>query len=131
MTKRQIERPLLLPFPGFQNNRFHVNLLLIVVCLWFGLPVISVGNITVGGTERQSHVEFFTASAKRFQGCCGTGGTKENQEDLYWLSGNLHTEIGDESFRLKKKFPDIQVAVDNNRIHGIQQLRASTGDIVR
>ena len=93
----------------------------------FHVPVIAVGNITVGGTGKTPHVEYLVRLLqKKFNLAILSRGYKRKTKG-YLLADNKSTtrDIGDEPFQMKQKFPDISVAVDKKRVHGIQQL---TGD---
>lgn len=128
MIKRQIERPLLLPFSLIFRTIVSLRNLLfdteVLSSERFGLPVISVGNITVGGTGKTPHVEFLTKLLhKDFRVAVMSRGYKRKSRGFVLATRKSSlADIGDESLQIKQKFPDIQVAVDNNRIHGIQQL---------
>ena len=93
----------------------------------FAVPIISVGNITVGGTGKTPHVEYLV---KLLKGKCRVAvlsrGYKRKSKG--YLKADVNTtmsEIGDEPYQMKQKFPDVTVAVDNNRCHAIDQLQAS------
>lgn len=90
----------------------------------FNVPVISVGNITVGGTGKTPHVEYLVRLLKeKCKVAVLSRGYKRKTRGF--LLADSHTtarDIGDEPFQMKQKFPDISVAVDRKRVHGIQQL---------
>jgi tetraacyldisaccharide 4'-kinase len=90
----------------------------------FKLPVISVGNITAGGTGKTPHVEYLIALLKNdFHIASLSRGYKRKTRNFI-IADNQSTAllIGDEPRQLKQKFPDIVVAVDRKRVHGIQML---------
>ncbi len=90
----------------------------------FQIPVISVGNITVGGSGKTPHVEYLANLLKKdFRVAVLSRGYK--REGKGFVLANAKTtmpEIGDEPFQMKQKFPDVTVAVDRKRCHGIEQL---------
>ena len=90
----------------------------------FAVPVISVGNITVGGTGKTPHTEYLARLLKNyFNVAILSRGYKRKTKGF--LIANTHTtmpEIGDEPYQMKQKFADITVAVDKDRCHGIEQL---------
>lgn len=93
----------------------------------YSVPVISVGNITVGGTGKTPHVEYLIRLlAKRVKVAVLSRGYKRKSKG-YVLAGDDITMpmIGDEPYQMKKKFKDVYVAVDRDRCHGIERL---TGD---
>ena len=90
----------------------------------FNVPVISVGNITVGGTGKTPHTEYLGRLLRDyFNVAILSRGYKRKSKGF--LVANTHTtmqEIGDEPYQMKQKFADITVAVDKDRCHGIEQL---------
>ena len=93
----------------------------------FQVPVISVGNLTVGGTGKTPHVEYLIELLhKKFKVAVLSRGYKRKNSG--YLVADEHTtvhNIGDEPFQMKQKFKDITVAVDKKRCHGIDQLTES------
>ena len=90
----------------------------------FDIPVISVGNITVGGTGKTPHVEYLAQLLKgKFRIAVLSRGYKRKSKGFIKADATTSMqEIGDEPFQIKQKFPDITIAVDKNRCHGIEQL---------
>ena len=90
----------------------------------FDIPIISVGNLAVGGTGKTPHTEYLIKLLHReYQVAVLSRGYKRRTKG-YILStpeSNVRS-IGDEPFQIKSKFPDIRVAVDEDRCHGIEQL---------
>ena len=90
----------------------------------FQIPVISVGNITVGGTGKTPHVEYLVRLLKdQFRVAVLSRGYKRKSKGF--IKANKQTtmpEIGDEPYQMKQKFPGITIAVDKNRCHGIDLL---------
>ena len=90
----------------------------------FDVPVISVGNITVGGTGKTPHVEYLVSLLKdSFNVAVLSRGYKRKSKGFILADADsTPTEIGDEPFQIKQKFPKIKVAVDKKRCHGIDEL---------
>ncbi len=90
----------------------------------FDIPVISVGNITVGGSGKTPHVEFLINTLRDQVKVAVLSRGYKRKSRGYVLADNdtPMREIGDEPYQMKKKFPDIFVAVDKDRCHGIEQL---------
>lgn len=91
----------------------------------FNLPVISVGNITVGGTGKTPHVEYLAQLLLEEDLRIATlsRGYKRKTRDFRIASPeSTAREIGDEAMQVKHRFPEITVAVDRNRVNGIQNL---------
>ena len=90
----------------------------------FQVPVISVGNITVGGTGKTPHVEYLVDVLKdSFKVAVLSRGYKRKSKGF--ITANADTPmrmIGDEPYQMKQKFKNVTIAVDKNRCHGIDQL---------
>lgn len=92
----------------------------------YDLPVISVGNLTVGGTGKTPHTEYIIRLIKdRYRVAVLSRGYKRKSSG-FLLAGPRSTseEIGDEPYQMRRKFPDILVAVDADRRRGIRHLLA-------
>ncbi|MBQ7512590.1 MAG: tetraacyldisaccharide 4'-kinase [Prevotella sp.] len=97
----------------------------------FDVPVISVGNITVGGTGKTPHVEYLI---KILQDYChvavlSRGYKRKSKGFIKATATTTMTEIGDEPFQMKQKFPKVTIAVDKNRCHGIERLTSEDKEI--
>jgi tetraacyldisaccharide 4'-kinase len=90
----------------------------------FHFPVICVGNITVGGTGKTPHTEYLAELLrKNFKVATLSRGYKRKTSDFRIATeGSLVSEIGDEPLQIFTKFPDIIVAVDRNRVNGINSI---------
>lgn len=92
----------------------------------FDVPVISVGNITVGGSGKTPHVEYLVSILRdRFKVAVLSRGYKRKSRGFQLAtSKTTMPEIGDEPYQMARKFSDIRIAVDSNRCHGIDMLMA-------
>lgn len=90
----------------------------------FDIPVISVGNITVGGTGKTPHTEYLIRLLqKNYKVAVLSRGYKRKSKGFVLARRDTPVAmIGDEPFQMKQKFPDIYMAVDRDRCHGIEQL---------
>lgn len=90
----------------------------------FPIPVISVGNLTVGGTGKTPHVEYLVRllSPHYKVAVLSRGYKRKSKGYVLATSDTPMHEIGDEPWQIKQKFPDIYVAVDKVRTHGITRL---------
>lgn len=90
----------------------------------FGLPLICVGNLSVGGTGKSPMVEYLVLHLKnRYKIATLSRGYKRKTKG-YALAGPQTTaiDIGDEPMQFHYKFPSIPVAVGEERIVAIPQL---------
>ena len=90
----------------------------------FDLPVICIGNITVGGTGKTPHTEYLIRLLQDdFQVAVLSRGYKRKTKGFILADehSTVH-DIGDEPYQMKMKFPKIHMAVDANRCNGIEQL---------
>ena len=94
----------------------------------FDLPVISVGNLTVGGTGKTPHTEYLIRLLKenRDIALLSRGYKRKSKGFRLATADSSAKEIGDEPYQIKCKYPDIHVAVDADRRHGIHQLCANS-----
>ncbi|ABQ03267.1 tetraacyldisaccharide 4'-kinase [Flavobacterium johnsoniae] len=90
----------------------------------FDLPVIAVGNLSVGGTGKTPQIEYLIRLlSNKYRAATLSRGYKRKSEGFVLADENSNAEIlGDEPFQFYQKFPDVQVAVDANRTNGITQL---------
>ncbi len=90
----------------------------------FDLPVISVGNITVGGTGKTPHVEYLLAllSQQYKVALLSRGYRRETKGFVEAKPGASAAEVGDEPAQVKRKFPGLVVAVDSKRVRGTREL---------
>jgi tetraacyldisaccharide 4'-kinase len=97
----------------------------------FDIPVISVGNISVGGTGKTPHIEYLVELlSKDFKIAVLSRGYKRKSKGFQYVDVNdCYTKTGDEPLQIKKKYPDITVAVNANRCKGIEKLRRDFPDI--
>lgn len=90
----------------------------------FKIPIISVGNLTMGGTGKSPHVEYLIRMlGKDFKVITLSRGYKRKTKGFILADENTTaTDIGDEPFQFKSKFENIEVAVDEKRVRGIEKI---------
>ena len=90
----------------------------------FQVPVIAVGNITVGGTGKTPHVEYLVRVLKdSFKVAVLSRGYKRDSKGFIIAGSDTSMHmIGDEPYQMKEKFKNVTIAVDKNRCHGIERL---------
>lgn len=90
----------------------------------FNLPVICVGNLVVGGTGKSPMVEFLLKYLKEDHVLAVLSRGYKRKTIGYALANASSTalDIGDEPMQFHIKFPDVAVAVGEERIVAIPQL---------
>lgn len=128
----QMWRRILLPFsPLFELIVRIRNLMFdrgILKSTTFQVPIISIGNLTTGGTGKTPHIEYLirllrkskrVATLSRGYGRTTTGFMIVPEKATAQM-------VGDEPMQYHVKFPDITVAVCEKRVEGIEQLMHRT-----
>lgn len=89
----------------------------------FSVSVIGVGNLAVGGTGKTPHTEFLLRILKDYRTAVLSRGYKRHTRGFV-LAGEKSDagHIGDEPFQIFSKFPKTVVAVDEKRVHGVEEL---------
>ncbi|HNW48908.1 MAG TPA: tetraacyldisaccharide 4'-kinase [Bacteroidales bacterium] len=92
----------------------------------FSIPIISIGNITVGGTGKTPHTEFLIRELMPTEkvAVLSRGYGRKSKGFRMVSALDLAIDCGDEPLQIKRKFPDTIVAVDGKRKRGIEKLMA-------
>ncbi len=90
----------------------------------FNFPLICVGNLVVGGTGKSPMVEYLIAMLKNeYQVATLSRGYKRKTKGYALATASTTAlEIGDEPMQFHTKFPEVAVAVGEERIVAIPQL---------
>lgn len=90
----------------------------------FVVSIISIGNLTTGGTGKSPHTEYLIRLLKKGNkvAALSRGYGRVTNGFLLASAESDAFEIGDEPKQFKQKFPEIEVAVDSNRRNGIKKL---------
>jgi tetraacyldisaccharide 4'-kinase len=90
----------------------------------FSVPVISIGNLTVGGTGKTPHTEhLIRLLSKKYKVAVLSRGYRRKTSGFHLANAQSTAQtIGDEPFQMFRKFPEATVAVDGNRRRGIKRL---------
>lgn len=91
----------------------------------FDIPVIAVGNLSVGGTGKTPQIEYLIKLLQNDTKVAVLSRGYKRKTSGFVLINDAHTsqDVGDEPLQFFKKFPKICVAVDENRVNGIQELQ--------
>ena len=90
----------------------------------FDIPIICVGNLSLGGTGKTPHVNYIIKElSKMFNVAVISRGYKRNNKNLLFVDYNSNVlEVGDEPLMLKKKNPDTIILVSGDRAKGIKKI---------
>lgn len=93
----------------------------------YDVPVIVVGNITVGGTGKTPHVEYLVRllGAVRRVAVVSRGYGRSTKGFVEVKPEADARSVGDEPLQIKRKFTNVCVAVDEVRTHAIDRLLAA------
>ncbi len=106
---------------NFRNMLFNLNILR---GREFDVPVISLGNITVGGTGKTPHTEYLIQLlSKKFNVAILSRGYKRKTSGFLVVeTSSTSRQVGDEPLQIKMKYPSVMVAVDERRVRGIENI---------
>ena len=92
----------------------------------FDVPVIAVGNLSVGGTGKTPQIEYIIRLLlPNYRIATLSRGYKRKSKGFILADIQSTPEIlGDEPFQFHRKFPSVKVAVDADRANGISRLLA-------
>jgi tetraacyldisaccharide 4'-kinase len=90
----------------------------------FSIPVINVGNLSVGGTGKTPHVEYLVRLLQYRFGLATMSRGYKRRTQGFLLAGDKTNalQIGDEPMQYHLKFPELAVSVAEDRMTGIPQL---------
>jgi tetraacyldisaccharide 4'-kinase len=108
---------------GFRNMLFDWRIL---PSKSFNIPIISIGNLSAGGTGKTPHTEYLVRLLKnKYKVAILSRGYRRKTKGFIMVTPELtQIEIGDEPSQYLKKFPDVTLAVDENRKRGISRILA-------
>ncbi len=111
-----------------RNTLFDIGLLKSTP---FAVPIISVGNISVGGTGKTPMIEYLIRHlTSEYTIAVLSRGYGRKSKGFRWVLTNDNVSAtGDEPLQIKSKFNDILVAVCENRVDGVKQMLSEHPDI--
>ena len=91
----------------------------------YEFPVISIGNLALGGTGKTPHIEYLIRLLQKdYKIAILSRGYKRTTKGFLLADENSNvSNIGDEPLQYKLKFKKILVAVDEKRVHGINKIK--------
>ena len=92
----------------------------------FEIPIIVIGNLRVGGTGKTPHTEWLIEQLKqKYKVGMLSRGYGRRTKGFRWVEENdSAVNCGDEPLQVKRKFPDVAVAVGEERISAIPEMLA-------
>ena len=90
----------------------------------FEVPIISVGNLAVGGTGKTPMVEYLiNLLAKKYSIVVLSRGYGRKTSGFLWVEKNQSSsQVGDEPLQIKCNYDQISVAVCENRVVGVRRI---------
>lgn len=90
----------------------------------FDLPVISIGNLSVGGAGKSPHIEYLLRWLGQYIGIAvlsrGYGRKTTGYQPVTVI--DTAEQVGDEPLQFKRKFPEVPVSVSESRALGVPEL---------
>lgn len=97
----------------------------------FAIPIIAVGNLSVGGTGKTPQIEYLIRLLIDYKIATLSRGYKRESKGFILANENTTAKtLGDEPFQFYTKFPEVLVAVDANRRNGITELLKHQPDVI-
>ena len=97
------------------------------------LPTIVIGNLALGGTGKTPHAEYILRQLRQWcKPALLSRGYGRSTKGFVWANRvrSNASIIGDEPMQIHLKFPDLDVAVCENRLRGIDYLKNLTNSNV-
>lgn len=93
----------------------------------YNSPIIAIGNLSAGGTGKTPHTEYLIRLLKEnYKVAVLSRGYKRSTKGFVLANETISAEeLGDESYQIHTKFPDVSVAVCEDRQTGIENLIAN------
>ncbi|MFI3295331.1 MAG: tetraacyldisaccharide 4'-kinase [Rikenellaceae bacterium] len=91
----------------------------------FDIPIVCVGNLTVGGTGKTPTTEMLVGILSKYYkvAVLSRGYKRKTKGFVLSTPTTSFKKIGDEPKQIKLKFPTIPVAVCEKRVEGVEKLR--------
>lgn len=133
--KNQVIHIILFPFLVFYGIVIYIRNWLfnsdIIQSTSFNIPIISIGNLAIGGTGKTPHTEFILSFLQTNWKCAMISrGYKRKTKGFYLADENSDSQIlGDEAFQIYQKFPKVTIGVDEKRVHGVEKIKELIPDL--
>ena len=113
---------------SIRNKAFDIGLLNTKT---FDIPVIAVGNLNVGGTGKSPMIEYLIRlfNKSNHTAVLSRGYGRKTKGFLLATNGCTAVDLGDEPFQFFRKFKNVDIAVDEKRVRGIEKLQELKPDL--
>ena len=113
---------------NIRNRAFDLGLL---KSKSFDIPVITVGNLNVGGTGKSPMIEYLIRLFHQTYSVAvlSRGYGRKTKGFLVASQNSSAKELGDEPYQFYRKFKDVLVAVDEKRVNGLEALQKLKPDL--
>lgn len=90
----------------------------------FSVPIISVGNLSVGGAGKTPHIEYLIRLLREYLNVATISrGYKRKSKGFLVVQPNMNAEkVGDEPMQFKRKFNDVVVTVSESRAFAVPEI---------
>lgn len=96
----------------------------------FDLPMIGIGNLSVGGSGKTPHTMWLADQLQTHKTAVLSRGYGRKTKGFRWVKTNsLTEETGDEPLLIKQHYPRMPVAVCEKRVEGVLTMLAADPDI--
>ncbi|MDX1666054.1 MAG: tetraacyldisaccharide 4'-kinase [Saprospiraceae bacterium] len=134
MIQRILVRILLSPFALLYGIGVSVRNLFyregLLKSIEFNVPVISVGNLSVGGAGKTPHIEYLIRLLSDYLevATLSRGYKRKTKGFLTVQPGMTANQVGDEPLQYKRKFPEVTVTVSESRAFAIPEIMMEQPD---
>ncbi len=93
----------------------------------FNVPIISIGNLSMGGAGKTPHVEYLAQWLNQYVDVAvlSRGYKRKTKGFLEVVGRHQVQQVGDESLQYKRKYPELGVFVSESRVLGIPKILAN------
>lgn len=97
----------------------------------FDIPVWTIGNLSTGGTGKTPMTEYLLRRflSTRHMAVLSRGYGRKTKGFRWVTSDGKVTDFGDEPLQMKRKFPDLPLAVDAHRRAGINKIMTEVPEV--
>ena len=97
----------------------------------FNIPIVGVGNITVGGTGKTPHSQYISKLLQNnFKiAVLSKGYGRKTKGFKYVNIDSNYVDVGDEPLQMKKNLPELIIAVDHKRVNGVNKIMKEHPDV--